>query len=215
MNTLVKICGLRSAETVEAALGAGAAFIGFVFFPKSPRDISLSRAAELGRFVRGKTQIVALVVDPDDTLLDSIVEQLRPDIIQLHGHESVERVREIDAKYKVRLWKAVPVATAQDVSMAAAYSPHVEQIVFDARPPLGAIRPGGNAQAFDWTLLKGLDHSHSFVLSGGLNVDNIGQAIRVTRAPIVDVSSGVETAPGQKDASLIQKFIEAVKSCKK
>jgi phosphoribosylanthranilate isomerase len=212
MGTQVKICGLSTSATVDAAVQAGADFIGFVFFPKSPRNISVAEAASLAHQARGKAQVVALCVDPDDALLETITTQLKPGIIQLHGHESPERTRAIHALTGISLWKAMPVSSLADIEAAKPYNGIADRVLFDARPPAGATRPGGNAQAFDWGLLKDLDRSHPFVLSGGLTVGNVREAIRVTGAPCVDVSSGVETSPGEKDAQLIRDFIQAVRT---
>ncbi len=211
METQVKICGLRTPETVAAAVDAGADYLGFVFFPKSPRHVEIAQAAALAEAVRGKVKIVALTVDADDLLLDTLIAELMPDVVQLHGHETVERVKELAQRLPVAIWKALPVSTQEDVAAAHAYLPAVEKVLFDARPPKNATRPGGNAQSFDWALLEGLDRAIPFVLSGGLTVENVGKAVQQTHAACVDVSSGVEIAAGQKDSALIAAFVNAAK----
>lgn len=204
----VKICGLSTLETVRAALDAGADFVGLMFFAKSPRNISLERAAGLADVARGRAKIVTVTVDADDELLADIAVAVRPDLIQCHGAETQERLDVIKARTGIAPYKVLRVATAEHVARARDYaaSPF---IMFDALPPKDAVLPGGNGLAFDWRILK--DAPHPFMLAGGLNPENVAEAIRVTGADIVDVSSGVESAPGVKDVSLIRKFIEAAK----
>jgi phosphoribosylanthranilate isomerase len=203
----VKICGLSTAETMQAALDAGADFVGLNFYPPSPRYVTLEKAAKLAAMARGKTRIVALTVDADDALLESIYEAVKPDLLQLHGDETPERT----AQARLPVIKAIKVRKAADVAMARAFSKAAELIMFDAKAPesVADALPGGNGVAFDWDLLK--TASGRFLLAGGLTPDNVASAITVTKAPIVDVSSGVESAPGVKDAALIWKFIEAAK----
>lgn len=212
MPAEVKICGLSTPETVEAAIAAGADLIGLVFYPKSPRYVSMDQAAALAAQARGRTRTVALVVDADDALLREIAARVAPDLIQVHGAESPERVSEISRLTGKPVIKAIRVREASDVAAAAAYSDVASLIMYDAKAPetLGNALPGGNGHAFDWGLLEGGTRP-AFMLAGGLTPDNVAEAIRVTGAPIVDVSSGVETAPGVKDAGLIRKFIEAAK----
>jgi len=209
--TQVKICGLSTAETMQAALDFGADMVGLVFYPKSPRNVSLEQAAPLAAQARGKAKIVALVVDADDTLLKSIVNAVRPNYLQLHGAETPGRVAEITKLFNVPAIKAIKVKEAGDVAKANAFKDVADLILFDAKAP-EELLPGGNGLSFDWNLLKGKDGL--FMLSGGLNPDNVAEAIRLTRAPIVDVSSGVESLPGKKDISLIRKFIERAKSAR-
>lgn len=205
----VKICGLSTLETMQAALDNKADMVGLVFFPKSPRNVSLAQAAALADQARGHAQVVTLVVDANDELLKSIVGDVRPDFIQAHGNETPKRIAEIHALTRTPVIKAVKVETAHDVLSAEAYRDVAELILFDAKAPKGLL-PGGNGLSFDWALLKAI--SGQFMLSGGLDPDNVAAAIEITHAPIVDVSSGVESAYGIKDAWLIAKFIKAAKS---
>ena len=212
MPVEVKICGLSTPETVDAAIAAGAGFVGFVFYPKSPRHVSLAQATALAARARGRAKIVALTVDADDALLAKINEAVDPDFFQAHGAETPERVAAMTALTGKPVIKAITVKDAADIAAAAAYSSTASLILYDAKAPetLGNSLPGGNGLAFDWSLLGG-EKRQAFMLAGGLNPGNVAEAIRVTHAPIVDVSSGVETSPGIKDISLIRKFIEAAK----
>jgi phosphoribosylanthranilate isomerase len=212
----VKICGLSTAETVSAALDAGASLVGFVFYPPSPRNITIEKAATLAKLARGKARIVALVVDPDDALIDSIAEGLKPDLIQAHGSEKPSRISEIAARTGIPVIKAIKVKDHADVDQATAYDASASLILYDAKAPetLTGALPGGNGIAFDWSLLSGPAREKPFILSGGLNPANVAQAIRNTGAAIVDVSSGVENAPGIKDIGLIRNFIEAAKGAR-
>ena len=207
--TEVKICGLSTPETVDAALRAGAGLIGFVFFPKSPRNVSVERAAELAAPARGKARIVALVVDASDAALFEINRMLDPDLFQAHGAETPERVAAIRALTGKPVIKAVKVGDTHDVAAAEIYADSAALIHYDAKNTEGPL-PGGNGVAFDWSLLKDLN-KRDFILAGGLTPDNVAEAIRLTGAAIVDVSSGVESAPGVKDPALIRKFIEAAR----
>lgn len=213
--TKIKICGLSTPETVDVALQAGASFVGFVFFPKSPRHVSLEKAAALAGRARGKAKIVALVVDADDGAIGTIDRVLGPDMFQAHGAETPERIAEMQALTGKPVIKAVKVADARDVAAAANYAGKAALILYDARVPVGPpdLLPGGNGIAFDWSLLGG-GEERDFILSGGLTPANVAAAIRLTGAPIVDVSSGVESAPGRKDPDLIRKFIEAARSAR-
>ena len=212
MAAEVKICGLSTPESVEAAVAAGADLIGLVFFPKSPRNVTLEQAAQLAALARGKAKIVALVVDADDRLLADIAGHVRPDFIQAHGSETPERVAEIERLTGKPVIKAIRVRDSGDIAAAAAFSTVASLILYDAKAPetLGSALPGGNGHAFDWGLLEG-ESRPAFMLAGGLTPENVAEAIRVTGAPMVDVSSGVESAPGLKDEALIRKFIEAAK----
>jgi phosphoribosylanthranilate isomerase len=209
---LTKICGLSTAEAVDAALSERADFLGFVFFPPSPRHVPLDLARDLGTQVQGRARKVALTVDADDALHAAIAEALAPDMLQLHGHETPERVRALKARFGLPVMKALPVETAADLDAVAAYAAIADWVLFDARPPKDATRPGGLGRPFDWTLLKGLDPGLPFMLSGGLDPGNVGQALEVTGAPAVDVSSGVELAPGVKDPTKVMAFIRAVRA---
>jgi phosphoribosylanthranilate isomerase len=212
MTVLIKICGLTTAEALNAALDEQADFVGFVFFPPSPRNVSFDVARELSARVRERARKVALTVDADDATYSAIVKTLAPDLLQLHGHETPERVAALKARFGLPVMKAVPVETAADLDAVPAYAAVADWILFDARAPRDATRPGGLGKAFDWALLKGLDPGLPFMLSGGLEPGNVGQALEVTRAPAVDVSSGVELRPGVKDPSKIAAFIRAVRA---
>jgi phosphoribosylanthranilate isomerase len=212
MSLIVKICGLSTPETLDVALQAGADMVGFVFFPASPRHISLETARELGRQAKGRALKVALTVDADDATLANIVETLRPDMLQLHGGESVARLRDIKQNFGLPVMKAIPVASSADLAGLAGYAAVADRILFDARAPKGATRPGGLGAVFDWHLLENLDLKLPFMVSGGLNAGNVADAVRITRAGGVDVSSSVERAPGVKDPELIQAFIRAARA---
>ena len=211
MPTLVKICGLKTAPALDAALDAKADFVGFVFFPASPRHVEIDSAHAFGERVQGRAKKVALTVDADDATFAAIVAALKPDLLQLHGEETPERVFELRARFGLPVMKALPVETATDLAAAAAYQDVANWLLFDARAPKEAIRPGGLGRPFDWNLLKALDPGLPFMLSGGLDPGNVGQALAITRAPAVDVSSGVESGPGVKDPSKIREFVRAVR----
>ncbi|WP_439372437.1 phosphoribosylanthranilate isomerase [Bradyrhizobium sp. PMVTL-01] len=212
MSLLVKICGLSTRETLQTALDAGADMVGFVFFPPSPRHLSLEAGRDLGRQIKQRALKVALTVDADDATLDNIMDALSPDIFQLHGKESVARLRDIKQKYGRPVMKAVPVATAADLAVLPGYAAVADRILFDARAPKDATRPGGLGAPFDWHLLENLDLKLPYMVSGGLDVDNVAEALRVTGAGGVDVSSGVESAPGIKDPEMIKAFIRAARA---
>jgi phosphoribosylanthranilate isomerase len=216
MNTEVKICGLRSAAALDAALTAGADYVGFVFYDRSPRNISPTAARVLADRARGKAKVVVLLVDPDDALLAEVIDRVAPDIVQLHGAETPARVAEISQRFGLPVMKAVAVASAADVQTALAYAGKADRILFDAKAPAddAAALPGGNGVAFDWLALAGLEGRIDYMLAGGLNADNVAEAIRATGAPAVDVSSGVESRPGEKDPDLIRRFIHAAKTAK-
>jgi len=215
MSLLVKICGLSTRETLDAALVAGADMVGFVFFPPSPRHLSLETARELGRQVKGRATKVALTVDADDTTLENIVETLRPDLLQLHGKETIARVRDIKATFALPVMKVIAVETSADLAVLPGYASVADRILFDARAPKGATRPGGLGAVFDWHILEKLDLQLPFMVSGGLSADNVTEAVRVTRAGGVDVSSGVESAPGIKDPEMIRHFIRAARAAER
>ena len=210
-STKVKICGLRTEAAVAAALDGGADYLGFVFFPPSPRHVTPAAAKALTAGVRGRARIVALMVDPDDALIDEVVAAIAPDVLQLHGREEPERVAEIRGRWAPTVVKALPVTTAEDVGAARRYQDVADLILFDARAPADSTRPGGHGMPFDWRVLEGVRQDGDFVLSGGLTPENVAEAIRVTGAPIVDVSSGVESRPGEKDPELIRRFLRAAK----
>ncbi len=212
MSLTIKICGLSTPETLDAALRSGADMVGFVFFPPSPRHVSLEVARVLGRQARGRAVRVALTVDADDATLANIVDTLRPDILQLHGKETVARLRDIKQGFGLPVMKAIPVGTAADLAPLAGYAAVADRILFDARAPKDATRPGGLGTAFDWRLLEKLDLKLPFMVSGGLTAGNVADAVRVTRAGGVDVSSGVESAPGIKDPDMIRDFIRAARA---
>ena len=212
MSLIVKICGLSTRETLDVALDAGADMVGFVFFPPSPRHLALKTARDLGKHVRRRAVKVALTVDADDATLASIVEVLQPDILQLHGRETAARLRDIKQKFGLEVMKALAVETAADLASLPGYAAVVDRILFDAVAPKEATRPGGLGAVFDWHVLENLDLNLPFMVSGGLNAGNVAEAIRVTRADGVDVSSGVERAPGIKDPEMIRAFIRAARA---
>ncbi len=211
MSLLVKICGLRTPETLDVALDEGADLVGFVFFPPSPRHLTPAEARLLGERVRGRAGKVMLSVDADGALFDAAIEALRPDMLQLHGHEPPARLAELKRRYGRPVMKALPVETRADLAAVAPYLPVADRLLFDARPPREATRPGGLGRTFDWELLRGLDPGLPFMLSGGLDAANVADALRITGAPGVDVSSGVERAPGEKDPEKIRAFIRAAR----
>lgn len=207
MPGTVKICGLSTAASLEAALEAGADMVGLVFFPTSPRHVSLGQARELAGQARGRARIVALTVDADDRLLEAIVAAATPDVLQLHGRETPARVAAVAKRFGVATMKAIGVAGPSDLSAAKPYAGVADMILFDAKPPKDAHLPGGNGLAFDWRLLAGFAGETPYLLSGGLTPDNVGEAIALSGAKGVDVSSGVERAPGVKDNSKIAAFV--------
>ena len=211
MSLIVKICGLSTPDALDVTIEAGADMVGFVFFPPSPRHIGFETAQALGRQVRGQAQKVALSVDADDALLDAVVEALRPDMLQLHGKETPARVAALKTRFGLPVMKAIAVETKGDLALVASYIGVADRFLFDARAPREATRPGGLGKTFDWHLLENLDPGMPFMLSGGLDAGNVGEALRITRAPAVDVSSGVERAPGEKDADKIRSFIRAAR----
>lgn len=212
MPTDVKICGLKTAEALAAALDGGASHVGFIFFPKSPRNILPEEAGQLRRAALGRAGAVAVTVDADDALLDGIVAAMAPDMLQLHGKESPARVAAVKARYALPVMKALSVSEAADVEAAAAYEGVADRMLFDARPPKGAELPGGNGVPFDWRILDG--YRGDYFLSGGLTPENVGAAIRLLDPPGLDVSSGVENAPGEKALGLIAAFFAAVRAAK-
>jgi phosphoribosylanthranilate isomerase len=212
MSLLVKICGLSTRETLDVAIDAGADMVGFVFFPPSPRHLSLETARDLGQQVKRRAVKVALTVDADDAMLSNVVEALQPDILQLHGKETVARLRDIKQKFGLELMKAMAVESAADLASLPGYAMVADRILFDARPPKGSTRPGGLGAVFDWRLLENLDLKLPFMVSGGLNPGNVAQALRITGAGGVDASSGVEQSLGVKEPDLIRAFIRAARA---
>ena len=212
MSLIVKICGLSTRETLDVALDAGADMVGFVFFPPSPRHVSLEMARDLGKQAKRRATKVALTVDADDATLANIVETLQPDLLQLHGKETVARLRDIKQKFGLPVMKAIAVENAADLAPLPGYATVVDRILFDARPPKDATRPGGLGAVFDWHLLAKLELSLPYMVSGGLDAGNVAEAVRVTRAGGVDVSSGVERTPGIKDPDMIRAFIRAARA---
>jgi phosphoribosylanthranilate isomerase len=211
MPTQVKICGLKSEAALEAALAGGADYVGLVFFPPSPRNVTPATARALAARARGRARIVALLVDADDATIEAAVAAAEPDLLQLHGEETPERVAAVRRRWGRPVMKAIKVETAADAAAALAYRGAAELVLFDARAPAESTRPGGNGAAFDWRLLTGVKEQVGFVLSGGLAPENVAAAIRATGAAIVDVSSGVERSPGEKDPELIARFLRAAK----
>jgi phosphoribosylanthranilate isomerase len=211
MPISVKICGLKTPETLDVALESGADLVGFVFFGPSPRNLDLPTARSLGARVKARAGKVALTVDATDDALADIIAALKPDMLQLHGTETPERVVAVRTRFGLPVMKALPIAARADLSPIRLYAHVADRLIFDARAPQDATRPGGLGKAFDWSLLKDIDVGIPFMLSGGLNADNVAQAIAVTRAPGVDVSSGVERSPGVKDADKIRAFIRAAR----
>jgi phosphoribosylanthranilate isomerase len=212
MSLIVKICGLSTRETLDVALDEAADMVGFVFFPPSPRHLTFEVARELGLAVKRRALKVALTVDADDATLAGIVESLRPDLLQLHGRETAARLRDIKRQFGLPVMKAIPVETSADLAGLPGYAEVADRILFDARAPREATRPGGLGAVFDWHVLENLDLKLPFMVSGGLHAGNVVEAVRVTRAGGVDVSSGVERASGIKDPDMIRDFIRAARA---
>lgn len=212
MSLIVKICGLSTRETLDVALDAGADMVGFVFFPPSPRHLSLAAARDLGKQTKGRAAKVALTVDADDATIGNIVEALQPDILQLHGKETVARVRDIKRKFGLQVMKVIAVETVADLGALPAYADVADRILFDARAPHEATRPGGLGAVFDWRVLEKIELKLPYMVSGGLDAQNLAEAVRVTRAGGIDVSSGVERSPGIKDPEMIRAFVRAARA---
>jgi phosphoribosylanthranilate isomerase len=212
MPVTVKICGLRTPQALDVALESGADLVGFVFFQPSPRNLGLEAARILGGRVNGRAGKVALTVDATDEALLDIVNALQPDMLQLHGKETPDRVVAIRTRFGLPVMKALPIAERADLSPIRIYAKVADRLIFDARPPKEATRPGGLGTPFDWTLLAGANPGIPFMLSGGLDAGNVAEALRITNAPGVDVSSGVERSPGEKDPAKIREFIRAVRT---
>ncbi len=211
MSVIIKICGLSTPEALDTALEAGADMVGFVFFPPSPRHLALDVARSLGQRVRGRAAKVALTVNADDATLEAVTDALQPDLLQLHGKEAATRVAALRSRFGRPVMKAIAVEDRADLAAVATYARVADRLIFDARPPRDATRPGGLGKSFDWHLLENLDLGIPFMLSGGLDAANVAEALRITRAPAVDVSSGVERTPGVKDADKIRAFVRAAR----
>ncbi|MET0576139.1 MAG: phosphoribosylanthranilate isomerase [Mesorhizobium sp.] len=214
MSLDVKICGLKTPEAVATALANGASHVGFIFFPKSPRYVLAGTAGELRKAAIGKAKAVAVTVDADDAFLDDIVAAMQPDMLQLHGDESPQRVAAVKARYGLPVMKALSIREAADLDAIQLFRGVADRFLFDAKPPVGSELPGGNGIQFDWRILAGLDRNVDYLLAGGLNAENIGEALSLTNPPGVDISSGVESAPGVKDVALIESFFDAVRSAR-
>ncbi len=215
--TDAKICGIKTSEALEAAIAGGARFIGLVLYEKSPRNMPLETAAALADMARGRVQVVVLLVDPTDERVAQVAAVVRPDMLQLHGQETPERVAIIRAISQLPIIKAVGVTTEADVRSGLAYyhpGTLADLVLFDAKPPAGAQMPGGHGLAFDWQILAAIPVDMPYMLAGGLNPGNVRECVLKTGAPAVDVSSGVETAPGEKSPELIARFLQAVKTAK-
>lgn len=208
----IKICGLKTEPALEAALAGGASHVGFIFFEKSPRNITPADAGRLRQRAAGHASAVAVTVDADDATLDQIVASMAPDMLQLHGRETPGRAAELKTRYRLPVMKAFAIREAADLAAIAPYRGIADRFLFDAKPPAGSQLPGGNGVSFDWRLLAGLDAEVDYMLSGGLNAANVGDAIRFANPPGIDISSGVESAPGVKDVALIEDFFQAVRA---
>jgi phosphoribosylanthranilate isomerase len=212
MSVQVKICGITTPEAADAAVRAGADFAGLVFFPKSPRRVGSEQAAALASRLRGRCRVVALVADASDMEIETAVRAARPDFLQLHGRETPDRVASIRSRFGVPVIKSVPIAEANDFASVPGLERVADMLLFDAKAPDSARRPGGHGAAFDWQLLRGRSFSRPWLLAGGLSPQNVARAIRAADAPGVDISSGVETAPGVKSPELIRDFVAAARN---
>ncbi|HZD92333.1 MAG TPA: phosphoribosylanthranilate isomerase [Pseudolabrys sp.] len=212
MALTVKICGLKTPAGLDAALEGGAEMVGFVFFPPSPRHLGFDAARALRARVKGRAAVVALTVDATDTMLTDIVREIRPDMLQLHGKETPDRVVAVRTRFGLPVMKALPIATRHDLSPIRAYAHIADRLIFDARAPKTATRPGGLGKPFDWHLLADVKPGVPYMLSGGLDAHNVAEALAITGAPGVDVSSGVESRPGVKSPEKIRAFIRAARA---
>ena len=212
MALLIKICGLKTPEDLDVALESGADQVGFVFFAKSPRHLGLEAARLLGQRAQGRAGKVALTVNANDETLHAIIAALKPDMLQLHGTETPERVAVVRSHFGLPVMKALPISTRADLSPIRMFANVADRLLFDARPSQDDTRPGGLGKTFDWTLLAGLNAGVPFMLSGGLDAGNVAEAIRIARPQGVDVSSGVERSPGEKDPDKIRAFIRAARA---
>ncbi|PBB81434.1 phosphoribosylanthranilate isomerase [Mesorhizobium sp. WSM3879] len=214
MTLDIKICGLKTDAAMAAALAGGASHVGFIFFAKSPRFVHPAEAGRLRQAAIGKAKAVAVTVDADDALLDEIVARMQPDMLQLHGSETPVQVAELKTRYGLPVMKVLSVSEAADLERIKPYVGVADRLMFDAKPPKGSQLPGGNGVAFDWRILAGLDAGLDYMLSGGLNAANVGDALRLANPPGIDISSGVESAPGVKDPALIEQFFRAVRAAR-
>ena len=215
MTVSAKICGISTLDAAETAIAGGAAFLGFIHFARSPRHLALNEMAGLMTSLRDRghtVPLVSVVVDPDDEMLAVLRDQVRPDLIQLHGKETPQRVAQIKATTGIGLIKVIGVAEAADLDKAQAYAPYVDYLMFETKPPKDAVLPGGLGIRFDWTLMNGYRSEKPWFLAGGINAGNVAEAVALSGARLVDASSGVESAPGIKDPMLISSFLQAVKS---
>ncbi|MET3520096.1 phosphoribosylanthranilate isomerase [Mesorhizobium abyssinicae] len=210
----IKICGLKTDAAMAAALAGGASHVGFIFFAKSPRYIEPADAGRLREAARGKALAVAVTVDASDAFLDEIVARMQPDMLQLHGSETPGRVAEVKVRYGLPVMKALSISETADLERIKPFVGIADRFLFDAKPPKGSELPGGNGVAFDWHILAGLDAGVDYMLSGGLNAVNVGDALRSANPPGIDISSGVESAPGVKDPALIEQFFRAVRAAR-
>ena len=210
----IKICGLSTPETVAAALDGGASHVGFIFFPKSPRNVTPADAGRLREAARNRAQAVAVTVDASDDQLQAIIEAMAPDMLQLHGKETPARVAEVRERFLLPVMKAISVATPDDLIHVHAYDEVADRLLLDAKAPKESQLPGGNGIAFDWRLVAALDTNLDYMLSGGLNAGNIAEALAIANPPGIDVSSGVESAPGVKDVERIRTFFAAVEAAR-
>ncbi|MHC5306331.1 phosphoribosylanthranilate isomerase [Bartonella sp. LJL80] len=219
MDVKIKICGLKTPEAIAAAIARGADYIGFIFFEKSPRHLPIADAARLRLHIQKPVKLVAVTVNADDTMLDEIVEKIRPDILQLHGSETPLRASEIKQRYQLPIIKAFSIREAGDFDTVSAYKAIADQFLFDAKAPESSNLPGGNGVSFDWSLMHKLDETldaaSQTMLSGGLNAANVGEAIAIAQPAALDISSGVESAPGIKDVKLIDGFFDSVEKALK
>ncbi|HSM94790.1 MAG TPA: phosphoribosylanthranilate isomerase [Rhizomicrobium sp.] len=212
MSIQVKICGINSVESADAAARAGADFAGLILQKASHRYVGLERSAAIARHLRGRIRITALLVDASDDEVAAVARDIAPDFLQLHGRETPARVSEIVSRFRIPAIKAFGIAEAADLANVSAYDDVAEMFLFDAKPPAGAVTPGGHGVAFDWQILRNSHFARPWLLAGGLNPENVARAISISGAPGVDVSSGVEIAPGQKSAELIRAFVEGVRT---
>lgn len=210
MRMDVKICGLKSAAAMKSALDNGASHVGLIFFERSPRNVTLASASRLREAARGRARVVAVTVDATDAVLDEIVGKVRPNMLQLHGSETPARVAEIRSRYGLPVIKALPIRDRSDLDAIEAYRDVADRLLFDAKPPAGALLPGGRGESFDWMLLRDLDPDMDYMLSGGLHAGNVASAISIASPTGIDVSSGVEIAPGEKSPELISEFFAAL-----
>jgi phosphoribosylanthranilate isomerase len=214
MRLDIKICGLKTSEAIDHAVALGATHVGFIFFSKSPRHIEPADAGRLADRVRGRAKIVSVSVDADNDELDEIMAMIRPDILQLHGRESPDRVLTVKAVTGLPVWKALSISEASDLERIDDYDGIANRFLFDAKRPKNSELPGGNGVSFDWTLLKGLSERVDYMLSGGLDKDNVGEALRVAKPTGIDLSSGVESSPGVKDLKMMDEFFAAVRAAR-